>query len=153
MSKTVPFQTIQFSISTQFKWKYTVYLSKIFLFQAIQFSQTVPIQTIHFNIRMQFSSIKPIDKTLLGATIPGQSVPGSNGNEGVLRIPQNSSITGASPSDCFVLYSGHSLGGALKPLQGSSRCILQPQPTGQQYLKPFYCVMSLALKFISLVKN
>ena len=46
MSKTVPFQTIQFSISTQFKCKYTVHLSKIFLFQAIQFSQTVLIQAI-----------------------------------------------------------------------------------------------------------
>ena len=28
----------------QFKCKYTVYLPKTFLFQAIQFSQTVPIQ-------------------------------------------------------------------------------------------------------------
>ena len=34
MSETVPFQIIQFSISTQFKCKYTVKLSKIFLFQA-----------------------------------------------------------------------------------------------------------------------
>ena len=39
MSKTVPFQTIQFSISMNFKSKYTVQLSKTFLFQAIQFSQ------------------------------------------------------------------------------------------------------------------
>ena len=36
---------------------------------------------------MQFSSILPIDSTLSGATILGQSRPGSNGNEGVLRIP------------------------------------------------------------------
>ena len=36
---------------------------------------------------MQFSSIWPIDRTLLGATTPGQSEPGSDGNEGVLRIP------------------------------------------------------------------
>ena len=28
------------------------------------------------------------------ATIPGQSEPGSNGNEGVLCIPQSSNITG-----------------------------------------------------------
>ena len=35
MSKTVPFQTIQYSISAQFKCKYT----KTFLFQGIQFSQ------------------------------------------------------------------------------------------------------------------
>ena len=53
MSKTVPFQTIQFSLSTQFKCKYTFYLSKSFLFQAIQFSQTALIETIQFSINMQ----------------------------------------------------------------------------------------------------
>ena len=37
--------------------------------------------------------------SLLGATTPGQSGPGSNGNEGVLHTPQTSSITGTSPSD------------------------------------------------------
>ena len=36
---------------------------------------------------------------------------GSNGNEGVLRIPQSSSIAGTSPSDYLVSYLGHSLGG------------------------------------------
>ena len=41
---------------------------------------------------MQFSSIGPIHKTLPGATIPGQSEPGSDGNEGVLCIPQSSMI-------------------------------------------------------------
>ena len=35
MSKTVPFQTIPFSISTLFKCKYTISLSKAFLFQAV----------------------------------------------------------------------------------------------------------------------
>ena len=34
--------------------KYTVWLSKTFLFQAIQFSQTVLIQTIQFSISTQF---------------------------------------------------------------------------------------------------
>ena len=33
-----------------------------------------------------------------------QSGPGSDGNEGVLRIPQTSSITGASLSDYLVSY-------------------------------------------------
>ena len=47
---------------------------------------------------------------LSGATILGQSRPGSNGNEGVLHIPQSSSITGTSPSDCLVSYQGHLLG-------------------------------------------
>ena len=51
---------------------------------------------------MSNCSIWPIDKTLSGATTPGQSEPGSNGNEGVLHIPQSSSITGALLSDCLV---------------------------------------------------
>ena len=42
MTKTVQFQTIQISISTQLKCKYS--LSKTFLFQAILFSQAVLIQ-------------------------------------------------------------------------------------------------------------
>ena len=54
---------------------------------------------------------------LPGVTIPGQSGPGSNGNEGVLHIPQSSSITGTSLSDCLVSYTGQSLGRALTPLQ------------------------------------
>ena len=52
MSKRVPFLTIQFSISTQFKWKYSL-IVKTILFQAIQFSQTVLIQPIQFSISMQ----------------------------------------------------------------------------------------------------
>ena len=77
---------------------------------------------------------------------------GSDGNNGVLRIAQSSSITGTSPSDCLVSYLGHSLGSVLHfcreavgvfyspswlshslgvptSLQRCSRCILQPQPT------------------------
>ena len=42
---------------------------------------------------------------LSGATTPGQSEPGSNDNEGILRIPQSSSITGTSPSDCLASYN------------------------------------------------
>ena len=40
MSKNVPFQPIQFSISTQFECKYSL-IVKTFLFQAIQFSRTI----------------------------------------------------------------------------------------------------------------
>ena len=80
------------SISTPF------YCQKIFLFQAIQFSQTVLIQTIQlsigivfiytqlnvktvllqtiqFSISTQFSSIWPINRALSGVTTPGQSRP------------------------------------------------------------------------------
>ena len=45
---------------------------------------------------------------LLGVTTPGQSGPGSNGNDGVLYIPPTSSITGGLPSDCLMLYPGYS---------------------------------------------
>ena len=62
---------------------------------------------------MSNSSIWPIERTLLGATTPGQSRPGSDGNEGVLRIPQISRITEASPSVCLVSYPGHLLEGVL----------------------------------------
>ena len=55
-------------------------------------------------------SIWPIDWTLSGATTSGQSKPESDGNEGVLHIPQSSSITEASSSDGLVSYSGHTLG-------------------------------------------
>ena len=81
-----------------------------------------------------------MDRALLGATTSGQSGPGSDGNEGVLCIPQSSSTAGTSPSDCLVSYLGHSLGG-LTPLQRSSQCILQPQLNGQYTelnVKQFY---------------
>ena len=80
--------------------------------QAIQFSQTILFQAIQFSIILQFSSIWLIDRTLSGATTSGLSGPGSDGNEGVLRIPQSSSITWASPSDCLISYPGHSLVGS-----------------------------------------
>ena len=70
-----------------------------------------------------------MDRTLSGATTPGQSGPGSDGNEGVLSIPQ-SSKTGASPSDCLVPYPGQLSGWCRNPLLRYSRCILQPQSTG-----------------------
>ena len=51
-------------------------------------SKTVLFQTIQLRINSQFSSIWPIDKTLSNATTPEQSGSGSDGNEGVLCIPQ-----------------------------------------------------------------
>ena len=69
-------------------------------------------QKILFSISTQFRSIWLIDKTLLDATTPIKSGPGSNGNEGVLRIAQSPSITRASPSDSLVSYPG--------PRQGDS---------------------------------
>ena len=59
---------------------------------------------------MSNSSILPIDGALSGATTPGQSGPGSDGNESVLSIPQSLSITRASPLDCLMSYPVDSLG-------------------------------------------
>ena len=59
---------------------------------------------------MSNSSIWPIDRTLSGATIPGPSGPGSEGNVEVLHISPKSNLTEASPSDCLVSYPGYSLG-------------------------------------------
>ena len=56
------------------------------------------------------------DRALSGATMPGQSGPGSNGDEGVLHIPQSPSITGTSPSDCLVSYQDIHWGGGGLPL-------------------------------------
>ena len=69
---------------------------------------SVFFQTIQFSKIGEFRSIWPIDRTLSGATTPDLSGPGRDGNNGVLCIPQSSSITGASPSDCLVSYLGHS---------------------------------------------
>ena len=82
---------------------------------------------------MSNSSIWPIDRTLTGATTLSQSGPGSDGNEGVLCIPQSSSITGASMSDCLVSYPGHSffLGeGTYLTAEMQSMYSIAPQPAG-----------------------
>ena len=68
-------------------------------------------------------------RALTGATIPDQGGPGRDSNEGLLCIPQSSSITGTSPSYCLVSYVGHSLL-VFYPSAESILCILQPQPTG-----------------------
>ena len=64
MLKTVQFQTIQFSIITQFKYKYSL-IVKNFLFQAIQFSQAVLIQLIQFGISADFVYTRLNIKTFL----------------------------------------------------------------------------------------
>ena len=65
---------------------------------------------------MSNCSIWTIDRSLSGATTPGQSGPGSDGNKRVLGITQSSSITRASPLDCFMSYLGHSLERGIIPL-------------------------------------
>ena len=69
--------------------------------------ETVSLQKIQFSISTQFRSIWNIDWILSIVTTPGQSGPGSNGNEGVLQIPQTSSISGSPSSDNLVSYPGN----------------------------------------------
>ena len=71
---------------------------------------------------------------LSGATTPGQSGPGSDGNEVVLRIPQRSSIAGTSPSDCLVSYPGHSLGGGVPLCRDAISVFYSPSRLGQRKL-------------------
>ena len=136
---TVLFQTIQFSIST-------VSMSKTVLFQTIQFSiekqlyfkhfssvkvrslnvKTVLFQAIQFSIKTLFSSIWPIDRTLLGVTTPGQSGSGSDDNEYSPKLQHYWNCT----MRLFSHISRTLVGCGLTLLQRSSRCILQPQTTG-----------------------
>ena len=103
-----------------------IFIEKSVLFQKIQFrvssvsmSKTVQFHTIQFSKSTQFSSIWPVDRTLSGATTLGQSGPGSDSNEEVLRISQSSIITGTSPSDSLELYYEHSLVGVLFLCRGT----------------------------------
>ena len=75
------------------------------LFLTIQFSIS-HLFLLSFNVK---NCIWPIDRTISGATTPGQRGFGSDGNEGILHIPQTSNFTVASPSDCLGSYPGHSL--------------------------------------------
>ena len=62
-----------------------------------------------------------IDKTQTGITNPGQSGPGSNGNEGALQIPLSSS-TRDSPSNavyCHTLFTCCRVGGVLPLCRGT----------------------------------
>ena len=70
--------------------------------------------------------------TQSGATTPGQSGPGRDVNEGALRIPRSSSITGTLPLNCLVLYIGHSLGRVLLPCRDAVGVYPLLQPTGSQ---------------------
>ena len=76
--------------------------------------QTLLFLTIWFSVNHLFTlslnintSIWPIDRTLLGTTNPAWNGLGSDGDEEVLRIPQRSSITGASPSYGLMSYPRH----------------------------------------------
>ena len=134
MSKTVPFQKIQFSRSTWFKCN----CSLIIKFSLVK----VLIQTIQFHISTLLVSVQPIDRALSGATIPGQNEPGSNGNEGMLRIPQSSSITETKLSDCLVSYRGLSGVGSYPSAEAQSVYSTAPANWANKPAKGYFNAMS-----------
>ena len=79
------FQVLLFSISN---FIYEVFLSNINNFHTTVWFQTTNIE----NNKWLNSSIRPIDGTLIGTTVPGQSGSESEGNEGILHIPQTSRL-------------------------------------------------------------
>ena len=87
--------------------------------------QTVLFLPVQFSISHLFTqfNFKQFYLTLSGATTPGLSGLGSDGNKEVLCIP------GISSSDCLVSYWDTRGDGGLTLLQRCSQCILQPQLT------------------------
>ena len=76
-------------MSKQFYFKQFILARVKFLVYAQLNFKTILFQVIQFSISTMFSSIWPIYRI----QSPDQRGPGSDGNEGVLRIPQSSSIT------------------------------------------------------------
>ena len=122
-----------FNAKLNFK-QFSLVLSTVFVFTKLNV-KTVLFQTIQFSISTQFSSTRPIDRTLSDATALGKSGHEYDSNDGLLRIPQCSRITGISPSDCLVSYYQDILaggGGLTHHLHfRKAVCILQTQPTRQ----------------------
>ena len=92
--------TIQLNISHLFAHSWII---KLIYFK--QFSLALVI-CLH-SVLMSNLSIWSIDRILSSKNTPSQIGPGSNGNEGVLRIPRSSSTTGDSALDCLILYPEH----------------------------------------------
>ena len=74
--------------------------------------QTVLFLTIQFNISHLFApslDVKKFYLTLSGATFLGQSGPGSDGKEGVPRIPQSSALVDPYHQivSCYIVGGGY----------------------------------------------
>ena len=89
---------------------------------------------------MSNSFILPIDRTLSGTTTPGLSRPGSNANEGVLCIPQSSSIRLFS-----VTFPGHLLGKFYSSVKMQLVCSTAHADYANIDLVWFLCLMAYQL--------
>ena len=85
------------------------------------------------------------EETLSGAATPGQSRSGSNGNEGVLLIPQISRINGALSSFGLMSCLGHSFAeGCYPSAEMQSVNFTASHPTQMLFLKaPFSRMLGL----------
>ena len=111
---------LQLYVTIQLSGKYSFNVKKQFLFQTIQLSTSTQL------------------KCKYGLIVKNRVDLGAMAMKGYSAFPKSSSTAGTSPSDCLVLYPGHSLGAEV---QRCSQCILQPQPTGQYTelnVKQFY---------------
>ena len=122
INRRIKFQTIQLSMSI------------IFVYKQLNV-KTILFQTVWFSISKQFCCIWLINRTLSDAATPSQNWPWSDGNEGVLGIPQSSSIIGTSPSDCFVSYARNSLGGVLPLCREAIGVLYSPSQLGKNTLE------------------
>ena len=77
--------------------------------------QTILFLIVQFCISHLFAHSLNIKQFYLTHPIRCYSEAGSDSNEGVLRIPQISGITGVSSSDCLASYPGHLLVGGSYP--------------------------------------
>ena len=103
-------------------------------------------------VRSEYGDCNPCRRVraLSGATTPGQSGPGSNGNEGVLHIPQDPSITWTSPSDCLVSYQDTRGGGGLLSLcRGAVSVFYSPSRLGNPLMRLFQIKKDFTLKNIN----
>ena len=73
-----------------------------------------------------------MDKTLSVVLTPSQSWSETDDNEVVLRIPQSSSIVGASPSDSLVSYQDTCWGGVYPDAEMLSVLFCRPSRLGQR---------------------
>ena len=81
-------------------------MSIVFIYTQLNV-KTVLFQEIQFRLSTQFSSIWPLDMTLSGATTPGQSGPGSNGNERHSVFSKASALLEPHHQifKCYILYT------------------------------------------------
>ena len=103
--------------------------------------QTVLFLTIQFSISYLFTHSLNTKQLYLThrcyKVLPflGQSEPGSDGNEGILRIPQSSSITGTSPWDCLVSYQNTRWEGSYPLCREAVDVFYSPSKQGKRQLQ------------------